>query len=161
MFDINDAKNAVQIAKLQLSYTRVHAPTSGFITYFHLTEGQYVHTGDTLFGQIDAGHFYLQANMLEMFLPYVKVGQPVLFTLRMYPGKRYHGVVSALGYAISAGNVILSATPLVQPAFDWVHIARRFPVYIKVTDAHPFKTQAFRSGASAWVSIDTTRKTAA
>lgn len=156
---INLAQNKVEQAKLNLSYTKITAPTSGFLTFFHLHTGQHIFAQKALFAQSDASNFYIQANILEYFLKRIHVGQPVLIKLKMYPHTAYHGVVEGIGYAVANTNSSASLAPTVNPSFNWIQLAKRFPIYIKITSPHHFNKHPFFIGASAWIRIDTTKLT--
>lgn len=160
---IETANIALAQAQLNLSYTLIQAPTSGFLINLNLTPGQRVSANTTLFGLISSGSktnpFQIQAYILEPFLKNIHVGQPVSFTLRTYPDQTYQGVVSGIGYGIDINDWQSNQSlPTVDSSFNWISVAKRFPIMITVTSPHDFETHPFRIGASVSVSIDTRNK---
>ena len=155
---IEQANLAIAQAELNLSYTQVKAPVSGYLTNVNLTPGQYVAAGTVLFGIAENGVWHIHADILEPFLEKVRVGQLVRFRLLMYPGRSYEGVVSGIGYGVHIdGWQNNQALPQVAPSFDWISVAKRFPIMIEVTSPHDQTQTPFRIGASVALNIDTTR----
>jgi multidrug resistance efflux pump len=61
-----------------------------------------------------------------------------VITLMAHPDKPLEGEVASFGRAISPPNVALVAgaaglVPQIQPTFDWVRLAQRVPVRVKIT----------------------------
>ncbi len=59
------AQAAVEKAKLDLQYTRVFAPTSGYIANFNLRHGDVVSAYQPLFALIEDQTWWAQANVLH------------------------------------------------------------------------------------------------
>jgi membrane fusion protein (multidrug efflux system) len=156
---IETANIGLSQAELNLSYTIIKAPTSGFLTNLNVNPGQRVTPNITLFGIIGSGlktPFRIQAYILEPFLKNIRVGQPVTFHLRTYPDTTYYGIVSGIGYGINIDDFQSNqALPSVSASFNWISVAKRFPIMITVTSSHDFETHPFRIGASVALSIDT------
>jgi len=155
---IQKANLEIKQAQLNLSYTQITAPADGFLTNLNLTPGQTVTANNVLFGITTQKDWRVHAEILETFLRHIRVGQPVSLRLRMYPNTQYQGVVSGIGYGINIdGWQANQALPTSDPSFEWISVAKRFPVIITVTSPHDFNTEPFRIGASVILTIDTTK----
>lgn len=141
-----------------LDHTRIRAAQSGVLANFYVQVGQYVTPGVSLGSLLITHSAWLQANILEPFLQYIKIGQPVNFSLRMYPGVHFKGIVEGIDYAIATDAQVSAGAPLANvPAdYNWVYLPKRFPIRIKVLSANNAVTP-FRVGASAYVEINTTK----
>jgi multidrug efflux system membrane fusion protein len=71
------------------------------------------------------------------------------------PGVRYKGVVDSVGFGVTpdsdlVGKLATPGLPDVQRTLNWVHLASRFPVRVRIQD-NP--SNVFRLGESAVVII--------
>lgn len=71
------------------------------------------------------------------------------------PGVRYKGVVDSVGFGVTpdsdvVGHISSPGLPDVQRTLNWVHLASRFPVRVRIQDQ---PTDVFRLGESAVVII--------
>ncbi len=122
-------------ARLNLSYTHVHAPCDGLITDLQLRDGAYVHTGQAAMTLIDTGRWLIVANFRENSLPRLREGQPALIAFRGLPGELYAGTVSSIGWGVSQGQGIPSGQlPDVKISTNWVPPAQRFQVRLTLDD---------------------------
>jgi len=151
---VEKAKLALQQAELNLSYCKITAPERGYLTNLNLAIGQTVQANKVLFGINPVSQWYIHANILEPFLKNVKVGQPVSFHTIINPEKTYTGYVSGIGRGINiVGWQAQQALPVDPATFQWITVAKRFPIIITVTSNDP----QFRFGASASLTINTTK----
>jgi len=144
------AAAAVALAQLNLEWTVVAAPADGWVTQFNLRVGDVVTAGYPLFPFIESGHWWIDANFKETKLERVEVGQPVTFTVDMYPGQTFHGTVHSLSRGVAASFSLL---PPQNTTGNWVKVTQRVPVRILVEETPPY---AFRLGASVEAKVDTT-----
>jgi multidrug resistance efflux pump len=96
--------------------------------------------------------------MRENQLGNVALGQEVLISLDVRPGKLFHGKVHSVGWGASQGNEAPTGQlPSVQPVQGWVREPQRFPVRILLLpeDSEKASFDAGRSGAQANVVIFT------
>jgi multidrug efflux system membrane fusion protein len=64
------------------------------------------------------------------------------------PHVRFRGTVQGIGWAVNPEDQPISAgVPQIKRELNWVHIAQRFPVRIRIDDPAP--ADVFRVGASA------------
>lgn len=138
-------------AKLDLSNTVVRASMSGTVSNVPRI-GQFVATGNTTMLLV-ANDVWIEANFTEAELTYVHAGQYVDINIDRYPDARLHGIVESISPATGAE---FSVIPAQNATGNWVKIAQRIPVRIKidVNAAIP----ALQAGLSSWVEIDTGHK---
>lgn len=152
------ARANLELARLNLSFTRVLAPVDGPVTNLNLPPGNYVTAGQPLFIQVDARSWRVLAYFKETQVERMRPGQPVTVRLFSYPGRTFRGVVQGIGWGIFQSDGSASATtaqlPSVSPTVNWVRLAQRFPVRIDLSEVdveHPF-----RVGQTAVVQVDAT-----
>jgi multidrug efflux system membrane fusion protein len=144
------AQAAVHAAALDLAYCRVTAPFSGRVVNLDLSVGAFARAGVDVFTLVDTGTWYVMANFRETQLRHIAAGAPAVIHLQSQPGKRFEGTVVGLGWAILPENgTSVMGLPRVEKSIDWVRLAARFPVRIKVDDPD----DSFRVGASAIVTV--------
>src|SRR5260370_37236646 len=84
-------------------------------------------------------------------------GAAVDIYLQSLPGRHFRGTVGGLGWAVLPENgTSVNGLPRVERSLDWIRLAARFPVRIKVEDPD----ESFRVGASAVATVHGTLKRA-
>lgn len=147
---VANAEAAVHAAELYLSYCRVYAPFTGLVVNKTISTGAFAHTGQEVFTLVDTHTWYVVANFRETQLKRVHAGTPVSLYLQSRPGTHFHGTVVGLGWAVLPENgTSVNGLPQVTRALDWIRLAARFPVRIRVEDPD----ESFRLGASAVATI--------
>jgi multidrug resistance efflux pump len=135
------AKANLELAKLNLAYTKVFAPVDGYVTNMNTSEGTYVTAGKQLIALVDTGSFWIAAYFKETQLPHIQVGQKANITLMGYGQDPFEGVVRSVGWGIyvqdGSGNDTTGLLPSVNQTIDWVRLPQRFPVRIQVSGTSP------------------------
>ncbi len=138
---------AIANAEYQLEQTAVRAPFDGLVVDLNIAEGEYASVGRPLFTLIDTRTWYVVANFRETELPSIRPGTQVRVYLMIDPRRTFAGVVDSVGWGVlpdEGGSA--QGLPQVPKSINWVHVAQRFPVRIRVSDPAP---DLFRIGASA------------
>jgi multidrug efflux system membrane fusion protein len=144
------AEAAVHSAELDLEYTRVRAPFTGRVVNLNISTGAFARSGVEVFTLVDSGTWYVMANFRETQLRHIPAGAPVELYLQSQPGRRFKGTVVGLGWAVLPENgTSVNGLPRVERSLDWIRLAARFPVRIKVEDPD----ESFRIGASAVATV--------
>lgn len=144
------AEAALQEAELNLGYCRVRAPFSGKIVNFNISLGEFARAGVDVFTLVDTRAWFIVANFRETQLKHIQEGAPVEIYLQFKGGKRFHGKVVGLAWAVvPEDGTSAMGLPSVPRNLDWVRLAQRFPVRIQVEDPD----DSFRVGASAVVTV--------
>jgi len=130
---LREAQAEVKVAAINLARSQVKAPRDGHITNLRLAEGNYVNAGEPVMALIDDSTFYVQAYFEETKLPRIRVGDPVKVWL-MSAGEPIQGQVESISRGITDRNANPDSQLLaeVQPTFNWVRLAQRIPVRIKL-----------------------------
>jgi len=144
---------AMENAKTSLEYTRVIAPTDGYVENVFLGIGAQVSPAAGMFSLVNDGDTYVQANFEETELAGVKAGDKATVYPRAYFGsKSFEGIVVANPFGVSRQmNQPFSGAPIVQTENKWLLLPQRLPVIIKITD--PDSKYPLINGMSAYVRI--------
>ena len=144
------AEAAVHAAELDLEYTRVRAPFTGRVVNLNISIGAFARSGAEVFTLVDTGTWYVMANFRETQLRHIPAGAPVDLYLQSHPGRHFRGTVVGLGWAVLPENgTSVNGLPRVERSLDWIRLAARFPVRIKVENPD----ESFRIGASAVATV--------
>src|SRR5262244_966537 len=144
------AEAAVHSAELDLEFTHVRAPFSGRVVNLNISNGAFARIGVEVFTLVDTGNWYVMANFRETQLRHIPDGAPVDLYLQSHPGRHFRGTVVGLGWAVLPENgTSVNGLPRVERSLDWIRLAARFPVRIKVEDPD----ESFRIGASAVATV--------
>jgi multidrug efflux system membrane fusion protein len=150
------AEAAVHAAELDLSYCTVRAPFTGLVVNMNISNGAFARTGVEVFTLVDMSTWYVIANFRETQLRHIPSGTQVDIYLQSMPGKHFRGTVVGLGWAVLPENgTSVMGLPLVERSLDWIRLAARFPVRIKVENPD----DSFRVGASAIATVRGTLRT--
>ncbi|MNN15134.1 p-hydroxybenzoic acid efflux pump subunit AaeA [compost metagenome] len=131
--ELHEAEAQLQVARINLARSEVRAPRSGHITNLRLAEGNYVNTGESVMALVDDSTFYIQAYFEETKLPRIRVGDTVKVWL-MGAGEPMQGHVESISRGITDrnSNPDSQLLPEVEPTFNWVRLAQRIPVRIRL-----------------------------
>lgn len=80
-------------AELNLSYTELRAPFSGWVADLQVEAGQQVVSGQTCFKLLDLSQIEVELQVLESEIGLVAAGRAAEITFPAYPGDRFHGKV--------------------------------------------------------------------
>jgi RND family efflux transporter MFP subunit len=133
--EYRQAQVAVKSAELDLARSEVRAPRAGQVTNLRLAEGNYVKAGEPVLALVDEASFYIQAYFEETKLPRIRVGAPVDIWL-LGGDQPLRGEVESISRGITDRNASPDGQLLadVEPTFNWVRLAQRIPVRIKLDE---------------------------
>lgn len=151
--NLNLTKAMVEEAKLNLDYSKIYAPTDGYITNFHLRVGSQVVANSPVVALIDANSFWVEGYFKETDLEGVDPNDKAFVTLLIDPDQPLEAEVTSIGYGIAkqdgiTGNELL---PNVNPNFQWIRLAQRIPVKVRLKQK-PSNVQ-LRVGMTASIKI--------
>ncbi|MCY1260209.1 p-hydroxybenzoic acid efflux pump subunit AaeA [compost metagenome] len=131
--EYQEALAQVKLATLNLRRSELRAPRSGQVTNLRLAQGNYVQTGQPVMALVDQQSFYVTAYFEETKLPGIRVGQPARVVL-MSGDAVIDGRVESISSGITDRNAVPDSQLLanVEPTFNWVRLAQRIPVRIKL-----------------------------
>lgn len=137
------AQAAVDLAKLNLSYTVIVATCDGVTGRKDIHEGQLVQPGQTMVDIVDDGELWVVANYRETQLPNIKEGASVTFTADAVPGVEYKGVIESLSDATGAA---FSLIPQDNATGNFVKVEQRVPVRIRLHGNDTADVRRLRAG---------------
>ena len=145
---------AVKNARYNLDNCRVYAPFDARVTNLTISQGAYAHVGQQMFTLIDATTWWVVGNFREGNLRHIEPGMHADLYVLSRPDLRLSGLVDSIGFGVTPDpDVIGRLEPgLVdtQRTLNWVHLASRYPVRVRVVNAPP---DLLRVGESAIVVI--------
>ena len=144
----------VQTAQYNFDNTKVRAPFDARVTNLILSEGAYAHTGQQIFTLIDSRNWWAIGNFRETQLKHIAPGMKADVYVLSRPNVRLHGMVESIGYGVTPDSDVItnlgSGLPDVQRTLNWVHLASRYPVRVRITDSSP---DVLRLGESAIIVV--------
>jgi len=132
--DIDSSEEAVNTAKLNLSYTKVFAEVDGYVSNINFQIGSQASANKPILALVDENAYWVFGFFREDAIPEVKVGDTAMVTLLAYPDTPLSGKVESIAWGIahSDGNPGNNLLPSVKPVFQWIRLAQRIPVRIKL-----------------------------
>jgi multidrug efflux system membrane fusion protein len=145
---------AVKNAHYNLDNCRVYAPFDARVTNLTISEGAYAHVGQQVFTLIDARTWWAIGNFREGQLNRIVPGMHADVYVLSKPSLHFSGVVDSIGFGVTPDPDVIgrleTGLPDVQRTLNWVHLASRYPVRVRVENPTP---DLFRIGESAVVTI--------
>lgn len=142
---VQQAKAALDQAKLNLSYTKIIAPTAGIITKKSVEVGQNVSVGQNMATLVSLDDIWITANFKETQLEHMRQGQHVTISVDAYGGRKYDGKVTQIGGATGS---VLSLFPPENATGNYVKVVQRIPVRIDLVDRNQNSDHLLRPGMS-------------
>lgn len=129
--NIKLAEAALDIAKLNLSYTIITAPCDGYTGRKEIQVGQLIQPGQTLVDIVDNKDKWIVANFKESQMKNIKEGQNVEIEIDAIPGTKFNGIVRSLSPATGAA---FSLIPHDNSSGNFIKIEQRIPIRIDFTN---------------------------
>jgi multidrug efflux system membrane fusion protein len=146
--------SAIETARYNLDNCRVYAPFAARVTNLTISEGAYAHAGQQMFTLIDARTWWAVANFREGQLQHIAPGMRADVYVMSKPNVRFAGVVDSIGFGVTPDADVVGrlepGLPDVQRTLNWVHLASRYPVRVRVENP---SSDLFRISESAVVVI--------
>jgi len=151
---VRAAQAKMDQAMLDRRHATVTAPSDGIVTQVdNLRVGDYLRAGTPAFMLMTTQDVWVEANMKETDLTYVRPGQSATVDIDTYPDRSFTATVESIGVGTGAE---FSALPAQNATGNWVKVVQRIPVRLVI---HPSADQPIlRAGMSATVEIDTHHK---
>ena len=137
------AQAAVELARLNLSYTVITATCDGTTGRKEIHEGQLVQPGQTMLDIVDESDLWVIANYRETQLPGIHKGATVEITADAVPGVTYTGTVESIADATGAAFSLL---PQDNATGNFVKVEQRVPVRISLQGNDAGQLKLLRAG---------------
>lgn len=151
MAKLAETKAALEIAELNLSYTTIRAPITGYVAQKSVEVGERASPGQPMLAVVPLENAYVEANFKETQLTDVRVGQKVDISADIYPGVVFHGKVGGIRAGTGAAFSLL---PPENATGNWIKVVQRVPVRIYFDPAPP-QDAPLRMGLSLEVTVHT------
>ncbi|TWU13368.1 Inner membrane protein YibH [Symmachiella macrocystis] len=126
--DVAQIQAQLELAKIKLSWTSVEAPTTGFVVNVSLQPGAMVLAEKSeVLSFVDESTQVIGAQIDQIHLRHIEVGQPAEVIFKLYPGKVFEAQVDKVIRASPSGQVAPSGFALesfeISPDPFWVRLA--------------------------------------
>ena len=152
--DIDSAKETLNVAKLNLKWTKVYAEVNGWVSNINFQLGTQAVANKPILALVDEDTFWVFGYFKESDISKIAVKDDAVITLMAYPNTPIKATVESIAWGISHqnGNPGQNLLPKVNPTFTWIRLAQRIPVKLKLIQPLPKKIR-LRFGLSATVVI--------
>jgi membrane fusion protein, multidrug efflux system len=148
--DLNAKRASLQVAQVNLGYTRIAAPENGIVSERKVRPGQLVSPGTQVLSLVQS-QVWVQANYKETQVRHIHGGDPAEITVDALPGVTLHGKVDQVSPASGSQFALL---PPDNATGNFTKIVQRVPVRI-VLDSGQAAAQRLRPGLSVIATIRT------
>ncbi len=150
---IDVSKETLRGARLNLSYTEVHAPVDGYISNVEFQIGTQAVANHPIVALVDSNSFWVFGYFRESEIGRFSIGDPAEVTLMAYPETPLQGTVESIGWGIAPSDGVTgyNLLPSIKPVFQWIRLAQRLPVRIRLDNVPP--AVELRYGLSASVMV--------
>ena len=154
---IDVARESLRGANLNLGYTKVYAAVEGYVSNVDFQIGTQAVANTPILALVDSNSFWVFGYFRESQIGKFKIGDPARVTLMAYPDQPLQGTVESLGWGIapSDGNTGVKLLPSIKPVFQWIRLAQRVPVRIKLDSVPEDVELRFGLTASVMVKSET------
>lgn len=141
------AEALLDLARLNLSYTIITSPYSGYTGRKNILEGQQVQAGQPLVSVVNTADKWVIANFKETQVHGMYIGQPVSIEADAIPGRTFNGKIEAI--SASTGSKF-SLLPADNSTGNFVKIIQRVPVKIIFSERD---VEVLKAGMNVKVSV--------
>lgn len=155
---IDSLKEKLNNAKLNLTFTKIYASVDGYVSNINFQIGSQAVANQPILALVDTNSFWVFGFFRENMIRDIHIGDAARVTLLAYPNQPLSGSVESIGWGISHsdGNPGSNLLPSIKPVFQWIRLAQRIPVRVKL-DKLP-KDVELRFGLSASVMVLKSKK---
>jgi len=141
---IKQKEAVLETAQLNYGYTRIYAPTDGYVTKKAVELGNRIKEGQPLMAVVPLSDIYITANYKETQLEKVMPGQKVEIKIDTYSGETFKGRVDSI---MAGTGAVFSLFPPENATGNYVKVVQRIPVKI-VLDQNTDPQHVLRIGMS-------------
>ena len=146
---VDTAKAARDLAALDLSYTKIFAPSDGTVSKKSINVGQMLSPGQSVV-QLVTDKLWVTGNFKETQVANMRIGQPASVEVDAFSGKSIEGEVESFSGATGAKFTLL---PPDNATGNFTKVVQRLPVRVRIHDVPAGIT--LRPGMSVDLTVDT------
>ncbi|HZK88791.1 MAG TPA: HlyD family secretion protein [Stellaceae bacterium] len=120
---------ALDLAKINLGYTRIVAPVAGMVSERGVRDGQYVHSGSQVISVVPLDNVWVIANYKETQLTHVAIGQRAEIRVDTFPGVVIDAMVDSIA---PASGSQFSLLPPDNATGNFTKVVQRIPVKLRL-----------------------------
>jgi len=150
--EIAQARAQVEQAQLNLSYTEVRAPCSGYVTRKAVEPGSSVQVGQAVLAVVPR-EVWVVANFKETQLTRMRPGQPATVEVDAFPGVAFQAHVDSIQRGTGARFSLL---PPENATGNFVKVVQRLPVKLVFDDPEQLAGYTLAPGMSVVPEVDVT-----
>ncbi|MCX7794733.1 MAG: HlyD family secretion protein [Thermodesulfovibrionales bacterium] len=147
--NIKQKEAVLQAARLKHEYTKIYAPSDGYITKKSVEQGNLIREGQPLMAVVPLQDVWIVANYKETQLEKIRPGQRVKIKVDTYPGRVFWGRVDSL---MAGTGAVFSLFPPENATGNYVKVVQRIPVKIVLEKGTDSK-HMLRVGMSAVTTV--------
>jgi membrane fusion protein, multidrug efflux system len=147
--DVKAKQAALDLAKINLGYTRILAPVDGMVSERGVRDGQYVHAGSQVIAVVPLDNVWVLANYKETQLAHVAIGQRAEIRVDTFPGIVITAMVDSIAPASGAQFSLL---PPDNATGNFTKVVERIPVKLRIGPDNPLAGK-LRPGMSVIATI--------
>lgn len=131
---LRSSQAKVREAELNLKFTQVRAPVDGYVTNLNLRLGSQAVADQATLALIDVNSFWVHGFFRENYIEPIQPGDRAVVTLMTYPDTPIEGRVESLAWGIAQddGSVGDKLLPSISPTFEWIRLAQRVPIRVRL-----------------------------
>jgi multidrug resistance efflux pump len=142
--EVEQLQAQLDAAKWNLDKTTIRAPADGYVTNRALRKAARVTSQSPVMAFIDTSETVWGMEIPQIYIRYVRVGQPIEVTFKAFPGQIYTGRVEAVLQAIATGQAQLGGLAVAPSEIQSIP----FVVRLKLDDGEV--TRRCRPAVSGW-----------
>ncbi len=139
----------LDLAKINLGYTRILAPVAGMVSERGVRTGQYVHAGTQVIAVVPLDNVWVIANYKETQLTRVAIGQRAEIRIDTFPGIAINATVDSIA---PASGSQFSLLPPDNATGNFTKVVQRIPVKLRIAPDNPLAGR-LRPGMSVETTI--------
>jgi membrane fusion protein (multidrug efflux system) len=152
--EVKAKQAALDLANINLGYTKITAPVGGEVSERGVRDGQYVHGGTQVISVVPLDNVWVIANYKETQLTHVVIGQGAEIRVDTFPGVAVSARVDSIA---PASGSQFSLLPPDNATGNFTKVVQRIPVKLRLKPDNPLAGR-LRPGMSVEATIltDTT-----
>lgn len=151
--DVASQRAALDLALINLEYTRIRSPVDGVVSARQVRQGQYLGVGTQVITVVGLPQVWVIANFKETQMTHIRKLQKVTVQIDAFPGTVFHGHVDS--WAPGSGSRF-ALLPADNATGNFTKVIQRVAVKLVLDDLPAEDTAALlRPGLSVVASVDT------